>query len=245
MPTHDGGMLAGTYKALRHLEADLAEHKIKAEVCAPVRGSVLPNVRQATFDQAMDSGAEFILTIDSDMHFPPWAARHLIAHDKDCITGMYFMKTPPYNCAHAMWDTSELDYRTIGMPDSPDELITVDAIGAGFLMVRAQVLKGIEKPWFRFWERGVAKRQQGEDYYFCKKLTDAGKKIHVDPSLQLGHITDSVVTYRDHVMWRTYMSVRQKAGITEPPSKPEMQGLQFSAMRAMLNDGARIHRPGD
>ena len=50
-------------------------------------------------------------------------------------------------------------------------------------MVRRDVLKTIDLPWFRCSTPGA-----GEDFYFCRKVKEAGFPIHADLSVHTGHI---------------------------------------------------------
>ena len=81
---------------------------------------------------------------------------------------------------------SALYYARIGLAE-------VDAVGFGALLMRLDVLEGMEYPFFSF-------DRCGEDIYFCVKAKEKGFKVWLDGSYRLGHIGEpGIVTHQTHL----------------------------------------------
>ena len=68
--------------------------------------------------------------------------------------------------------------------DEP-ELFEVDGCGMHFTLIRRDVFEAIKKPYFVH----MGKTGSGEDFYFCKKVKEAGFPIYTDLSIHTGHLT--------------------------------------------------------
>jgi hypothetical protein len=66
-------------------------------------------------------------------------------------------------------------------------LIEVDATGTGCLLFDMDVFLKTDKPWFAFSVHD--NKPVGEDIYFCSKARENGVKIHIDTSIEVGHLT--------------------------------------------------------
>ena len=127
-----------------------------------------------------------LLWIDDDMTFAPDAARRLLAHDLPIVGGLCFGRRMPFppTLIHITQRGFSFQY------EYPEGLVEPDATGAAFLLVKKEVFYKIhekfkEGPWTPI---GV-----GEDVSFCRRARDVGYKIHVDTTVKIGHIAESVV----------------------------------------------------
>jgi GT2 family glycosyltransferase len=77
--------------------------------------------------------------------------------------------------------------------DRSSELIEVDAVGTGIMLIRKKVFKELPEPWFYF------KNDFSEDIMFCKEAKKAGYKIYVDTTLSVGHVGDSIFKLEDKI----------------------------------------------
>jgi len=62
-------------------------------------------------------------------------------------------------------------------------IIECDGVSAGCLLIHKRVFDALEKPYFKCSEG----KNNGEDFYFCRKAQLAGFKIYFDPSVLCGH----------------------------------------------------------
>ena len=106
--------------------------------------------------------------------------------------GVYPMKKFPITWA-AWKDGSLVELETL---DGPTE---VDYAGTGFMLIKREVLEGIEAPLYE--EQGPCKRwfhadviddgagpfYCSEDYWFCREARKAGFKVIMDPKAKLTH----------------------------------------------------------
>lgn len=147
--------------------------------------TILLTQRENLANKAVEIKADYLLWLDSDMMFPSTAALRLIAHNKDIVAANYMKRsTPLTTVAYPSlneWDT--------WLPlESQEELEVVEGIGMGCMLMRTSILPSITKPWFAFeWENNA---WHGEDFYFQKKLREAGHQIFVDMNLsrQVRHL---------------------------------------------------------
>ncbi len=163
-------------------------HKVLTNECSLISAS--------RNDMAMSflnvTNADFLMWLDSDISFPPYGIYRLMKHDLDVVGGVYFrkerearpliMKLDEKNMFHTRWDIPRTG------------LFEVDAMGAGFLLVKRRVLEqftpevvlNIGTPF------GIGLdangKEEGEDLSFCRRVRKLGFKVWADPSIPLSHI---------------------------------------------------------
>lgn len=96
----------------------------------------------------------------------------------------------------AVKDWNEETFKTNGSfkflesPDLPEKgLLEVAYSGFGFLLIKQGVFESIDYPWFspEHITIGNCVDFASEDVSFCLKARRAGFKIHVDPTVIVGH----------------------------------------------------------
>lgn len=149
------------------------------------QSTILVSQREKLMMEAIRLKADYALWLDSDMMFPSSTALRLMAHDLPVVCCNYMKRALPLQT---------VAYKTRGDWDSwlplepSDKLEEVEGIGMGCFMVKPEVVKDLQRPFFEFeYYNGD---WHGEDFYFQKKLRDAGHKIMVDMNLsyQIRHI---------------------------------------------------------
>jgi len=126
------------------------------------------------------SNAPYLFMLDSDVLPPPDSIETLISHNLPIVGGYYRNKE---NLNPVVFDyDSEVDghkmYRYRLEPGTGIE--SVDAMGAGFWLIKREVAESVGKSPYSF-EEG------GEDMDFCRKVIKAGYKIYADWDLSAGH----------------------------------------------------------
>ena len=118
----------------------------------------------------MGQGITHILFVDSDMTFPVDTLARLLAHRRALVGIDACTRRPPYR---------RVARRTGALVE----------MGAGILLVEAQVFDKIAFPWFecRYREDGG---RESEDFDFCQKALRAGAIPFLDEELskQVGHL---------------------------------------------------------
>ncbi|HUA08791.1 MAG TPA: hypothetical protein VMA98_05900 [Candidatus Acidoferrales bacterium] len=149
-----------------------------------VSGDFAPAQREMLFVQAMDWGAEYILTLDDDVAPSPSAVMDLIdAIRSDAAAGIVGALTNGRDGSPAVagnWDAA-----------SPVPQV-VEAIGFGCAIVRASIARTMERPLFSaqveldFDESRAT--LAGDDYRFCARVREAGYNIILLPGLRVDRI---------------------------------------------------------
>jgi hypothetical protein len=140
------------------------------------------------------SDCDRLLFIDADEVPTRRQIDTLLAHDLPVVCGIYYLKhMPPTACFSPV----------PGHVPRPDGLIEAAWCGAGFMCIKRHVFADMvaafrdvieyDNPWnnrveWDFFFSGVAARDyKQEDGGFCWRYQQAGGKILVDPSIQVGH----------------------------------------------------------
>lgn len=138
--------------------------------------------------------------LDSDMVPPPDTIARLLAWNQPIVSGLCYMRLPPYSaCCGLEGGTAEIT-RQVTEPDpgSP-ALRQVDQIGAACLLVRREVLEQVAAPWF---DHVTGWQGVGSDVYFCRKARAAGFPIYCDTSLVIPHLSVVGVDREFAQAWR-------------------------------------------
>jgi hypothetical protein len=149
--------------------------------------TVLLTQRERLALEAKNVGAEFMLWLDSDMVFPATTALRLLAHQEDIVAANYVKRQPPFK---------GVAYPIIGDWENPlpfeaqDELVDVEGIGMGCMLMKTSILNSIPQPWFEFGWTPESNDHLGEDMILCQKMAAAGYTVKVDTqlSMELRHL---------------------------------------------------------
>jgi predicted O-methyltransferase YrrM len=137
------------------------------------------------------------------MEFPIESLQKLIALNKDVTTGVYYSKHYPHRPHVYSWTGATCGVHR-NYTDIPPVPFKVDSCGAGFMLISKKVLKGytmdIQKNQGRPFTRILADDGKtgadslGEDTSFCMRMRDLGYEIYADPTFQMGHKAQMMVT---------------------------------------------------
>ena len=141
-------------------------------------------------------GFDYYMCVDSDIEFKPEDVVTLVNSGHDIITGAYqfrvdsnFMVAGRYTGTKGVIVQGDdfLLWNEAGIQE-------IDWAGAGFLLIKAEVLEKLEYPWFReevikFENCGVPHATWvGEDVGFCLAAQKAGYKIYCDCDVKVNHL---------------------------------------------------------
>lgn len=150
----------------------------------------LEHVRNLQVNRFLESGAGFLLLVDSDcvpqprtvellktLNLPFVSAPHpSIINDE---TGILVMdKTKDGYVQHRPFDSG---------------LQKCDAVGCAGMMIRKDVFSKIPKPYFKFVYNSEGQLIQGEDFYFCDKLKVAGIEVYAYCDLTQTHYVEVAI----------------------------------------------------
>lgn len=190
-------------------------------------GSDIPEARNHLIKEMLESeDSEWIWFVDDDHTFPHDIVLRLLAHDVDVVTPLVLRRQSPFWPIATGLDGNYLDLAAV----RPDEgLVPVMFAGTSGMLIRRRVLEALEFPWFEY-GHDEDKRRVSEDVNFCKRATEAGFEIHVDPSFTMGHTTTATVEPvwdQDQDQWMTGLTIADGytvyTGVTPPPD-PDGEG---------------------
>jgi len=165
-------------------------------------------------ERALEINAKYVYFREDDVLTPPGTLERLMAFDVDIITGVCMAKQkPPYPIVFREWGGgSYTDWY-----DKPGIPVQVVGTGMGAMLVKTEVFREMEKPWFRCvhmpttfgTEYRVSRMTQ--DLYFCfapgTKVFGQGVKNIED--VQIG---DKVLTHRGRLRKVTHKFERPYEG---------------------------------
>lgn len=164
--------------------ADLARrfgHELVLEIGRPIE-----LVRTRLMSRFLESGADYVVTIDDDVVAPDDAVERLLATNAPVATAAYPIMTE----AGLVWDVKAAGTED-WIKDLPTGVFPVRHTGLGFTVIHRDVFTRIRKPWFQF---GAAPggRMVGEDAWFSNGVTQAGLQILCDGSIRCSHFKDGL-----------------------------------------------------
>lgn len=152
-------------------------------------------------EMVLESGADFLLWLDSDQTFPHYTLERLVAVNQPVVGCNYARRSHPTGpTANKMTNGKAEPIWTTQKAAKEGLVERVHSIGLGVCLMRVSVLGQIERPWF---EWGPA----GEDGYFFDKLAAAGVPVFLDHALswEVGHLGQVELTNahaaRDQADW--------------------------------------------
>ena len=144
--------------------------------------TILLNQRERLIEKAKEINSDYVLWLDSDMMFPSTVALRLLEHNKDIVACNYMRRSLPLKTVAYTnlnnWDS--------WVPMSPqDELVEVQGIGMGCMLMKTEVFNTLEKPYFEFRYKEDTQDWYGEDFVLLHKLRNNNYKIYVDTLLSM------------------------------------------------------------
>jgi FkbM family methyltransferase len=176
---------------------------IEPETFKSIYDLIIPEGYEATFqyfygyniDQVRNliadwvvKGFDYLFSVDSDISFPSNTLLKLLAHDKDVVSGLYIQRKPGLHILEIYEHTAQG-----GVTNMPYEklkgrsLVEIAGCGFGCALVKAEVMREIGYPQFKYHSAVDHRHTVSEDVDFCRKASDKGFKIWADPSVLCSH----------------------------------------------------------
>jgi hypothetical protein len=154
-------------------------------------------------DLARRMQGDWLWMIGDDHAFAPQLLERLVLHNVDVVAPHCLQRAWPF--PHVIYEGEEEDAAEYGThllhTDLPqDALVEVHAVGGAGMLIKKRVLDAIGEPYFETFGK------QNEDLEFCRKIRNAGFKIHVDTGALLGHIGNMIV-------WPQYLGEQDRWGM--------------------------------
>ena len=136
------------------------------------------------------SGATHLFMMDVDMLYPRDTLSMLLASKADVIQGLACRSRSPYDAL--VMKAVEGKRYTMGTqaPEGSMEgkAVDVDAVGAGGMLIRREVLETLPDPWFRHNEVREDNVPVSEDIYFSVSAKEAGFSVQCHTGVKYGHM---------------------------------------------------------
>jgi hypothetical protein len=144
---------------------------------------------------------DYMMWIDSDIRFNNEMFQKLVEMNKDIASGWYAQPggdasggfyTPVVEKMEDEYFKQHGTYQFLTTEElsKKEELIQVDYIGFGWVLIKQGVFEKIEYPWFAPKLLNIGEDIQdvcSEDVAFCHDAKNAGFQIWLDPTCRVGH----------------------------------------------------------
>jgi glycosyltransferase involved in cell wall biosynthesis len=147
-------------------------------------GMPFDHARNVAVEHVMKGGFTWLFFLDDDVIIPSNAIERLASHGKDIISGLYYRRIEPIEPVMCREHAGRIT------KFNPGEMLEVDMVGAGCLLIHRRVFERIPKPWFEWLldrEDIPESQRASEDFAFCRKAKQYGFRIYVDTSIQCHH----------------------------------------------------------
>lgn len=158
-----------------------------------------------------NSICDYLLFADNDATWHPQAIRRLLEYDLPMVSGcIYTHDLPPrptmgryigrdaegkdnYSWAWAAreiikhareMEIDKIEDNAYNFPKTDNDLREVDGCGMHFTMIRRDVIEAVKPPYFVM----MGNTGAGEDFFFSKKVREAGFPIYFDVGVHTGHL---------------------------------------------------------
>lgn len=160
------------------------------------REPMLDIMRNSLVEQALDGGFSHLFMLDVDMLYPPDSLMRLLRDDVDVVCGLACRRTPPH-VPVCLQPTAERFVFEVQMPEERG-LLKCGAVGGGGTLIKTDVFRAMEAPYFSYQHRMPDGGRVGEDLYFCQMVADAGKQVYCRTDLVYPHLVTTAVVVDDN-----------------------------------------------
>lgn len=159
IPTYEN-IAPETFRAIYRLKGDCDFEYIRGYDCAKARNEIAR--------KAISGGYDYVFMVDSDIIIPENALKCLLEYPVDICFGVYPRKTNPEETELFHKGTFSFDNRYTYNEIKELGNVRVDVKGSGFgcALIKTEVFKKLEYPWFNFVSYENVEFLS-EDLYFC------------------------------------------------------------------------------
>src|SRR3990167_7445682 len=158
----------------------------------PEHGYTIAENRNYIAVQALNNNSDYLLMCDDDMTFPPNLLDVLIADKKEIMGVAYHPRSETGQIIKYLDET-----HTVKLEQSTDpkykKTFQCYATGTGIILIKCEVFKKIDRPWFEFEWYPTGQCKQGEDWIFCIKAGKENIQTWANPTIKVGHIGEVIL----------------------------------------------------
>lgn len=147
------------------------------------KSSIVAMSRNLAVDAGLETRAEWMLFLDSDMVFPSDTIARLMAHNFPIVGATYPRKIQPLTFIGNRLDGTPFSLKDTGLTEA-------SRLPAGCLLIKTEVFDRMKKPFFRCGYDEKTGEILGEDFWFSDHVRSLGYALYcdMDVSRQIEHI---------------------------------------------------------
>lgn len=165
-----------------------------------LKSSILYISREYLVMAALESGADYMVFIDSDQLVTAEGLEKLLSHlddGEDIVTTLIFRKDPPFQpCIFSEQHLLPNNQVSLTFYDVESEDLTkpfyVESCGFGCTALKTEIFTKVPQPWF------LPAPYTGEDITFMYRVRQLGYKVLCDPTIEIGHVGFKNFTREDY-----------------------------------------------
>lgn len=153
-----------------------------------VRGYGAARARNLIAEETLRCGFDAVLMVDSDIVVPSGALGMLLEGSSPVVLGCYPRRGEDGGTEVFLPGQRDFtDANRVMAQDLPNGRFSAKGGGMGCALVRADVFRSVQRPWFRYveYDDGAV---LSEDNYFCDLCTRNGIPIEADGRVRCGHV---------------------------------------------------------
>lgn len=199
-PAYEGKVHAQYATSLVDTAGHLAQNGYQPDIRIACGGSLLVHDRNRILTEFMDSDAEYLLCVDSDLGWHPAAVLRLLQADKEFSGGCY-----PARDGKGFHFRPVLNENKSIAIDEETKLLKMEYIPAGFMLLKRDAVEKMQRHFSHTYYKPKDPRNPdnggymlfdlevhegefwGEDYVFCRRAREAGVDIWIDPVIEFDH----------------------------------------------------------
>jgi len=144
--------------------------------------TILLNQRNNLIKKSKEVNSDYVLWLDSDMMFSSTTALRLLEHNKDIVACNYMRRSKPLKTVAY---TNLNDWNSWVPMEPQTDLVKVQGVGMGCMLMKTEVFNKLEKPYFEFQYKEDTEDYFGEDFILLGKLRELGYEVFIDTQLSM------------------------------------------------------------
>lgn len=134
-------------------------------------------------------GYDYLFSVDSDIAFQPDTLKKLLHHDKDIVSGLYIQRKPGQHILEVYEDNATGGVSNIPYGKIKNKgLVQIAGCGFGCVLVKAEVMRTVGYPQFKYYSALDHRNTVSEDVDFCRKAREKGFTLFADTTILCRHI---------------------------------------------------------
>lgn len=199
-PTYDGKVHTEYCVSIAESIMHLTANGVDVNFVPNLSSTLLVLARNLLVETFIETTATHLMFIDSDLGFDPASILNLLNVDKDIVCGVYPSRKQPV----FVYNPQKTDKGDFVRDEKHKHLLRADFIPSGFMLIKREAIvkmleaykylkyepneQGIgDKGTLLFNTEVINGRFYSEDYVFCKRATDIGLEIWIDPRINFNH----------------------------------------------------------